>query len=79
MRFDLPRVMGMIYPILVAGLIVLFLVSFYLFINRIVTDRRNTVMSLRNIELKLDLILNEMNAKPTTEAQKNEVRGGDES
>jgi len=80
MRFDLPRVLGTIYPILFAGLIVLFLVSFYLFINRMVTSRRDTVISLRNIELKLDLILNEMNVtKPTTEAQMNEVKGGDKS
>lgn len=80
MRFDLPRVMGMIYPILVVGLIVLFLVSFYLFINRMVTSRRDTVISLRNIEHKLDLILNEMNVtKHTTEAHMNEVKRGDES
>jgi len=39
---------------------ILFLVSFYLFINRLITSRRNTVSSLQNIEHKLDLILSQL-------------------
>jgi|GEM_PF-3493890 len=63
MRIDLARLMAVFYPIIVIGLIVLFLVSFYLFINRIMTSRRDTVRSLHAIEHKLDLILNQMDTK----------------
>lgn len=60
MRFDFYRMMGVIYPVIVVGLMILFLVSFYLFINRLITSRRNTVSSLQNIEHKLDLILSQL-------------------
>lgn len=77
MDFDLPRLMGIIYPIIVIGLMVLFLVSLYLFIHRIVTSRRQTVASLRSIEQKLDLIVNELNAERVQTAKSNELKGAD--
>lgn len=77
MKFDLARLLGVIYPIIVIGLIVLFLVSFYLFVNRMITSRRHTVASLRSIEQKLDLIVNELNAERVQAVKHNELKGAD--
>jgi len=54
MVLDLYRI---IPQIIVIGLILLFFVSFWLFVSQIITSRRNTEISVRRIEEKLDLII----------------------
>lgn len=79
MRFDIARLMGVIYPIIVVGLMILFLVGFYLFINRLISSRRKTVSSLQNIEHKLDLILSQLSKEEEAEeAKASNVKGGGE-
>lgn len=50
---------------IVIGLIVLFFVSFWLFVTRIITSRKNTEISVRRIEEKLDIIIEKINKDST--------------
>ncbi|MFC6333003.1 DUF4083 family protein [Paenibacillus septentrionalis] len=50
-------VVGVIMPFILILLVILFVVSFYLFIKRIVIARRNTEKALIRIEAQLERIL----------------------
>ena len=54
---------AIIYKIVIIGLIIVFFVSFWLFVNRMISSRRNTEISVKRIEEKLDLIINKITEK----------------
>jgi len=58
MILDLAR---LIPQIIVIGLILLFFVSFWLFVSRMITRKKNIEISVRRMEEKLDLIFEKIN------------------
>jgi len=57
MLLDVYRI---IPQIIVVGLIVLFFVSFWLFVSRMITSRKNAEISIKRIEEKLDVIIEKL-------------------